>query len=74
LIGSINPLLLQLKQNYDEKFNKNIFITYEVTWNGKNDSGVQVASGTYVYGIDGGNPSSSSGQSFNQVRKMILIK
>jgi len=45
-----------------------------VTRNGKNDSGVQVASGTYIYGIDGGNPSSSSGQSFNQVRKMILIK
>ena len=48
--------------------------TYEVTWNGKNDSGVQVASGTYIYRIDAGDPSSSSGQSFNQVRKMVLIK
>ncbi len=40
--------------------------TYEVTWNGKNDSGTQVASGTYVYRIEAGN--------YVQVRKMVLIK
>ena len=40
--------------------------TYEVTWNGKNDNGVHVASGTYIYRIDAGN--------FNQVQKMILLK
>ena len=40
--------------------------TYEVTWNGKNDSGVQVASGTYIYKIEAGN--------FNQVKKMVLLK
>ena len=40
--------------------------TYEVTWNGKNDSGFQVASGTYIYRIDAGN--------FTQVRKMVLLK
>ena len=42
------------KQNYDENFNKNIFITYEITSNGKNDSGVQVTSGTYIYKIQAG--------------------
>lgn len=40
--------------------------TYEVTWNGKNDAGVQVASGTYVYRIEAGN--------YVQVRKMMLLK
>jgi hypothetical protein len=40
--------------------------TYEVTWNGKNDAGAQVASGTYVYRIVAGN--------FTQVRKMVLLK
>lgn len=40
--------------------------TYEVTWNGKNDVGVEVASGTYIYRIDAG--------SLTQVKKMILLK
>lgn len=40
--------------------------TYEVTWNGKNDAGVQVASGNYVYKIDAGE--------FKQVKKMVLLK
>jgi flagellar hook assembly protein FlgD len=40
--------------------------TYEVTRNGKNDSGVLVASGTYIYKIEAGN--------FNQVKKMVLLK
>ena len=40
--------------------------TYEVTWNGKNDSGVQVASGTYIYRIEAGN--------YVQVRKLILLR
>ena len=40
--------------------------TYEVTWNGKNDSGIQVASGTYIYSIEAG--------TFTQVRKMVLLK
>ncbi len=40
--------------------------TYEITWNGKNDAGVQVASGTYIYKIEAGN--------FTQVKKMMLLK
>lgn len=40
--------------------------TYEVTWNGKNDSGNQVASGTYIYQVNAGN--------FSQTRKMLLLK
>ncbi len=40
--------------------------SYEVTWNGKNDSGIQVASGTYIYSIQAGN--------FTQTKKMVLLK
>ncbi len=40
--------------------------TYEVTWNGKNDSGQQVASGIYLYNVKAGN--------FTQTRKMMLLK
>ncbi|MBK7632659.1 MAG: T9SS type A sorting domain-containing protein [Ignavibacteriales bacterium] len=40
--------------------------TYEVTWNGKNDIGQQVASGTYIYQVNAGN--------FSQTKKMILLK
>ena len=40
--------------------------TYEVTWNGKNDLGQQVASGTYLYNVKAGD--------FVQTRKMILLK
>lgn len=28
--------------------------TYEVTWNGKNDQGLQVSSGTYIYSVQAG--------------------
>ena len=40
--------------------------TYTVQWNGDNDFGYQVASGTYIYRIVAGN--------FVQVRKMVLLK
>lgn len=40
--------------------------TYEVTWNGKDNLGQQVASGTYIYRIKAGN--------FKQSRKMVLMK
>jgi hypothetical protein len=40
--------------------------TYEATWNGKDDSDKQVASGTYIYTIMAGN--------FKQSKKMILMK
>lgn len=40
--------------------------TYEVTWNGKNDFGQQVASGTYIYSVQAGD--------FVQTKKMVLLK
>lgn len=40
--------------------------TYEVTWNGKNDAGNQVASGTYIYSVKAG--------SFTQSKKMVLLR
>jgi hypothetical protein len=40
--------------------------TYEVTWDGTDDSGNQVVSGTYIYTFNAGN--------FTQSKKMILIK
>lgn len=40
--------------------------TYEVTWNGKNDLGQQVSSGTYIYQVSAGN--------FNQTKKMVMLK
>ncbi len=40
--------------------------TYELTWNGTNDAGTAVASGTYFYTLEYG--------SFRQTRKMLLIK
>ena len=40
--------------------------TYEVTWNGKNDLGQQVASGTYIYQVKAGD--------FSQTKKMIMLK
>jgi len=40
--------------------------THDVTWNGTNQAGQQVASGTYLYSLEYGN--------FRQTRKMVLIK
>ncbi|OGU72939.1 MAG: hypothetical protein A2V93_05420 [Ignavibacteria bacterium RBG_16_34_14] len=40
--------------------------TYEVTWNGKNDFGQQVASGTYIYSIKAGD--------YKVSKKMLLLK
>lgn len=40
--------------------------TYEVTWNGKNDLGQHVASGTYIYQVNAG--------SFSQTKKMVMLK
>ncbi|MGE5401097.1 MAG: FlgD immunoglobulin-like domain containing protein, partial [Ignavibacteriales bacterium] len=39
---------------------------YNVIWNGENNYGTKVSSGTYIYRVEAG--------SFNQVKKMILLK
>jgi minor extracellular serine protease Vpr len=40
--------------------------TYEITWNGRNDEGIKVASGTYIYTVKAGD--------FLTSKKMMLIK
>jgi hypothetical protein len=50
----------ELVNDYQEKG------TYEITWNGKNNFGEPVASGTYIYSIKAGK--------FNQSKKMLLLK
>lgn len=47
---------------------------YEVNWNGDDQLGNKVSTGIYFYKIDAGDPSSGSGQSFIQTKKMMLIK
>jgi flagellar hook assembly protein FlgD len=39
---------------------------YNVIWNGDNNYGSKVSSGTYIYRIEAG--------SYNQIKKMILLK
>ena len=39
---------------------------HEVTWDGTNDAGVSVASGTYLYALEYGN--------FRQTKTMVLLK
>ncbi|MDP4175285.1 MAG: T9SS type A sorting domain-containing protein, partial [Bacteroidota bacterium] len=39
---------------------------YNVIWNGENNYGSKVSSGTYIYRIEAGN--------YNQIKKMILLK
>ncbi len=40
--------------------------SYEILWNGTNNKGEQVASGTYIYRISAGD--------FIESKKMILVK
>jgi flagellar hook assembly protein FlgD len=43
-----------------------------VEWNTDNSSGISLPSGIYIYRIDA--TSSTSGKSFSQVKKMVLMK
>ena len=55
--GNLISTLLNTRQNAG---------THEVTWNGKNNSGLQVVSGVYLYKVQAGNSS--------KISKMILLK
>lgn len=55
--GNLISTLLNAKQNAG---------THEVTWDGKNNSGLQVVSGVYLYKVQAGNSS--------KISKMILLK
>jgi ligand-binding sensor domain-containing protein len=48
--------------------------SFEVDWDSLNDSGIQIASGVYIYRIQAGDPSLGSRQDFVDVKKMILMK
>lgn len=48
--------------------------SYQVIWDGRNDSSAQVGSGVYLYRMIAMDPSTGSGQRFVQTRKMILLK
>ena len=45
-----------------------------IQWNATNDAGSPVSAGLYLYTIEAGDPSASSGHSFRQTRKMVLLK
>lgn len=48
--------------------------TYEVTFTGETRRSESLPSGVYIYTITANNPSQSSGQSFVQSKKMMLLK
>jgi len=52
---------------------------YEVTWDGRDDTGREVGSGVYIYRLRAGDPSTGSpqagsGHGFVQSRKMLLLR
>jgi hypothetical protein len=47
---------------------------YAITWDGRNEQGQSVASGTFIYQLRAGDPSASSGQAFVQTRRMALVR
>ena len=47
---------------------------HKIIWNGTDESGRRVASGVYLYQLKAGDPSTSSGQSFVAVKKMLLLR
>ncbi len=47
---------------------------FKIEWDGRNAGGEAVASGVYFYRLVAGAPSTSSGQGFVQVKKMVLLR
>jgi flagellar hook assembly protein FlgD len=47
---------------------------YRIIWDAKNNVGESISSGVYFVRIIAGGPVSSSGQSFVDVKKMVLMK
>ena len=48
--------------------------TYSLQWDGRNDLGSQVASGTYIYRIEVKDPETNGARQFVRSRKMLLLK
>jgi hypothetical protein len=48
--------------------------SHKISWNGTDAFGRLVASGVYLYQLKAGDPSTSSGQSFVAVRKMLVLR
>ena len=47
---------------------------HQVQWDGRDESGKEVTSGIYFYQLKAGDPSTGSGQSFTETKKMVLLK
>ncbi|GEM_PF-5352947 len=62
-IEIFNVLSQKVRTLVDQEFNAG---SYSATWNGRNDFGKQLSSGTYFYSIESG--------SFRMTKKMILMK
>jgi flagellar hook assembly protein FlgD len=45
-----------------------------VLWDGKNDSGEDVASGLYFYQMKAENPASGETEEFTETKKLVLLK
>jgi len=59
----LNLLGQEVKTLLDERMEAGF---YNVSWNGRNDSGASVASGIYLYCIEA--------EKFRQVRKLIILR
>jgi hypothetical protein len=47
---------------------------YTVTWDGRNEQGILVAGGVYIYRLEAGGTSRDSREKFSDTKRMILLK
>jgi len=47
---------------------------HKIIWDGKDEFGRPVASGVHLYQLKAGDPSTSSGQRFVAVKKMLVLR